>query len=113
MKSRVITRKFDPTKPPRLTPKLKAELEALEAMPDSEIDYSDIPPLDEKFWKNAVRNPYLRAVKQQLTLRLDADLIAWFKRQAPNGRGYQSAINAALREHVERQHRDSPKAAAE
>ena len=42
-----------------LTPEQIAQLEALAKMPDSEIDYSDIPPLDEKFWANAVRNPYL------------------------------------------------------
>ena len=42
-----------------LTPEELAEIAALLKQPDSEIDYSDIPPLDEKFWANAVRNPYL------------------------------------------------------
>lgn len=91
----------DLNNPPPLTEEQKAELEALAARPDSEIDYSDIPPLDEKFWKNAVRNPFFRPVKQQLTLRLDADIVAWFKRRAGGGRGYQTRINRALREYVE------------
>src|SRR5271167_587281 len=58
------------------------------------IDYSDIPPLDDGFWKRAVRNPFYRPVKSQLTVRLDNDVLAWLKRQ---GRGYQTRINAILR----------------
>jgi len=63
--------------------------------PDSEIDLSDIPELTEKFWENAVRNPYYRPVKQQLTVRLDADVVAWLRRQ---GKGYQTRMNAVLRD---------------
>jgi uncharacterized protein (DUF4415 family) len=63
-------------------------------MPDDRVDYSDIPPLTERFWKNAVRNPFYRPVKQQLTVRLDADVIAWLREQ---GSGYQTRINALLR----------------
>jgi hypothetical protein len=59
------------------------------------IDTSDIPELTEKFWQSAVRSPFYRPVKQQLTLRLDADIIAWLRRQ---GRGYQTRANALLRE---------------
>lgn len=44
-------------------------------------------------------------VKQQLTLRLDADVVAWFKDHAPKGHGYQTNINRALREHVQRRAR--------
>ena len=44
---------------------------------------------------------YYRPIKKQLTLRLDADVVAWFKRRAA-GRGYQTGINRALREHIER-----------
>lgn len=47
---------------PPLTDAHKAELAALAERPDSEIDYSDIPPLDESFWARAVPNP-LRAAK--------------------------------------------------
>jgi hypothetical protein len=55
-----------------LTPASKRKLAQLAERPDSEIDFSDIPPLTESFWKNAVRNPFYRPVKQQLTVRLDA-----------------------------------------
>ena len=48
-----------------LTPEQQAEIEALLSKPDDEIDYSDIPPLDEKFWANAVRNPYLDPARKR------------------------------------------------
>lgn len=70
-------------------------LRTLAARPDSEIDYSDIPPLTEKFWRNAIPNPWYRPVKKQLTVRLDADVIAWLRKQ---GRGYQTRLNGLLRE---------------
>jgi uncharacterized protein (DUF4415 family) len=79
----------------RLTPARRRELAALAARPDSEIDLSDMPELDEKFWRNAVRNPFYRPVKKQLTVRLDADVIAWLRKQ---GRGYQTRLNGLLRE---------------
>jgi len=78
----------------RLTEKDKRELAELAARPDSEIDYSDIPPLTEKFWKNAIRNPWYRPRKQQVTLRIDADVLAWLRRE---GKGYQSRLNSVLR----------------
>ncbi len=78
----------------RLNAKQKRELKKLARRPDSEIDFSDIPELTEKFWRNAVRNPFYRPVKKQLTLRLDADVIAWLRRQ---GKGYQTRANALLR----------------
>jgi uncharacterized protein (DUF4415 family) len=53
-----------------------------------------VPELDEKFWANAVRNPFYKPVEKQLTVRLDADVIAWLQRQ---GRGYQTRLNALLR----------------
>jgi uncharacterized protein (DUF4415 family) len=78
----------------RMTAARKRRLEKLAQLPDSEIDFSDIPPLDEKFWKNAVRNPFYRPVKKQVTLRVDADILAWLRKQ---GKGYQSRANALLR----------------
>lgn len=68
----------------------------LAAEPEAEIDYSDIPPLDEAFWSRAelVRPK----AKRQLTIRLDADVLDWFRTQ---GSGYQSRINAVLRAYVE------------
>ena len=106
-KPNIVRYEFDPLNPPPLTERQKRELAALAAMPDETIDTSDIPPLDEKFWQNAVRNPFFRPVKKQLTLRLDADLIDWFKRHADAGggkeRGYQTRINKALRAYVTEQ----------
>ena len=81
-----------------LTAAQKAELEALAALPDEEIDTRDIP--EQRDWSDAKRGLFYRPIKQQLTLRLDADLIAWFKERAPSGQGYQTRINAALREYV-------------
>jgi len=78
----------------KLTPKLRREAEKLAAMPDSSIDLSDIPEATEKFWKNAVRNPWYRPRKQQVTLRIDADVLAWLRH---DGKGYQSRLNSVLR----------------
>ena len=52
---------IDLANPPALTPAQIAELDALDAKPDSEIDYSDIPPYDPKRWHPAIRNPVLQA----------------------------------------------------
>jgi len=72
----------------------KRRLKKLAQRPDSQIDFSEIPPLTEKFWRNAARNPSYRPIKKQLTLRLDADVIAWLRQQ---GKGYQTRANALLR----------------
>ena len=76
----------------------RRELAALAAMPDKAIDMSDSPEVLN--WKGARRGLFYRPVKRQLTLRLDVDLVEWFKRSAGNGRGYQTDINSALREYV-------------
>ena len=77
---------------------VQAQIRALEAMPDDEIDTTSAPEILD--WSDARRGVFYRPVKQQITLRLDADIIAWFKAQARGGRGYQTDINGALREHV-------------
>jgi len=84
---------------PKLTPELLAESERIAAMPDDTIDLSDMPEVLD--WSNAVRGKFYRPVKQQVTLRLDSDLIHWFKSRQNGARGYQTAINAALRKVVE------------
>jgi uncharacterized protein (DUF4415 family) len=86
---KAISRKF--------TPAQVKMLRKLEAMKDSDIDLSDIP--EQLNWKGAGRGVFYKPVKQQLTLRLDADVVNWFKRQ---GEGYQTRINAVLRKHVAR-----------
>ena len=88
-----------------LTDEQKARIERLKALPDEEIDTSDIPVVLDL--KNARRGMFYRPVKQQITLRVDADVVAWFKEHAgENGRGYQTEINKALREHVVREERE-------
>ena len=82
--------------PKPLTPKLKAELETLARMPESEIDTTEMSPIRD--WSKAVRGLY-RPLKRPLSLRIDADVVDWFQRQ---GDGYQTRMNAALREYVER-----------
>ena len=83
-----------------LPPDIQAQVLALEALPDDQIDTTDAPEILD--WSDARRGVFYRPVKQQITLRLDADIIAWFKARARDGRGYQTDINAALREHVQR-----------
>ena len=78
-----------------MTAARQSRLAQVSARPDSKIDLSEIPPLKESFWEDAVRNPFYRPVKQQLTVRLDADVVAWLRNQ---GRGYQTRLNRVLRE---------------
>ncbi|RLT43392.1 MAG: hypothetical protein DWI57_04405 [Chloroflexi bacterium] len=84
----------------QLTPEQQAELAALANLPDEQIDTLDIPETPD--WSGAKRGVFYRPIKQQITLRLDADLIAWFKNhgEAPRGGGYQTRINRVLREYV-------------
>ena len=53
-----------------------------------------------KDWSDAKRGLFYRPVKQQLTLRIDSDLVAWFKSRTPQGEGYQTNMNRALREEL-------------
>ncbi|MCY3939204.1 MAG: BrnA antitoxin family protein [Chloroflexi bacterium] len=84
----------------KLPSDVQAQIRALEALPEDKIDTADAPEILD--WSDARRGVFYRPVKQQITLRLDADIIAWFKAQAPDGRGYQTDINGALRDHVRR-----------
>lgn len=77
-----------------MTPTQRREVARLADKSDRQIDYSDIPPLAPSFWKNAVRNPFYRPIKRQVTVRLDADVIAWLRQP---GKGYQSRLNRLLR----------------
>lgn len=78
----------------------KTELEALAALPDEQIDTRDIPEVRD--WSGAKRGLFYRPVKQQLTLRIDADVIAWFKGRVRGDERYQTNINQALRDFMER-----------
>ncbi len=81
-----------------LPPDVQEQVKALQDLADHQIDTSDAPEILD--WSDARRGVFYRPVKRQITLRLDADIIAWFKSQAEGGRGYQTDINVALREHV-------------
>jgi uncharacterized protein (DUF4415 family) len=89
--------KLDPIKPPRVSAEQRRRLQAVAAIPDAAIDYSDIPrQTDPVKWTR----PGLLVSsenKQQITLRVDADVLSFFK---GTGKRYQSRINAALREYV-------------
>ncbi len=78
----------------------RAEIEALAALPEDAIDTSDIPEVRD--WAGAKRGMFYRPIKRQLTLRIDADIVDWFKRSTGDGKGYQTNINQALREYVDR-----------
>ena len=83
-----------------LTEAQRAEIQALEKLPDGHIDMTSIPEVLD--WSDAKRGVFYRPVKRQVTLRLDTDVLTWFKVHARDGRGYQTDINRALREHVQR-----------
>ena len=73
-------------------------IEALKALEDKDIDFSDQPELDESFWANAhVVMPEDRDLTQ-VTAKFDRDVIEWFRKQ---GRGYQARMNAVLRSYYE------------
>ena len=71
------------------------QLAELAALPDEDIDFSDIPPLTDEFFKNAVRGKFYRPKKEVTTVRLDSDVKEWLKAK---GRGYQTRLNEILRE---------------
>ncbi len=77
---------------------IKSDLERIDRMKDSDIDYSDIPPLDRTFLKKATTA--WPPAKTQLTIRLDADVLRWLK---GHGKGYQTRINRILRVVMESQ----------
>ena len=73
---------------------IRKELVALAKRRDTDIDYSDIPAATREDWVGAVRGKFYRPIKRQLTVRIDADVIAWLRSY---GKGYQSRLNAILR----------------
>ena len=80
----------------KISKKRARELAALKRMPDNEIDLTDIPEILD--WQNAVVGKFYRPIKTPVTIRVDADVLAWLKRQ---GRGYQTRINQLLRQAME------------
>jgi len=89
----------------KLTAEERAALDALRGRPDSEIDLTDPDAPEVRDWSDAVRGALYRPVKQPVTMRLDADVLAWFKAHG-DAKGYQTRINAALREYIASHQRD-------
>jgi uncharacterized protein (DUF4415 family) len=77
-----------------LSKALLAELQAVAALPDAEINTDDPDAPEVSDWSGAVRGRFYRPIKKQKTLRIDADVLAFFEAQ---GAGYQTRINRALR----------------
>ncbi len=86
-KKHTVHYSLDLDNPPPLTRKQQAELKALDRLSDSEIDLSDIPE----------HTTFYRPVKKATTVRIDVDVLAWLKTY---GKGYQTRINAILRQEM-------------
>ena len=74
-----------------------SQVRALKRMKDSEIDTTDIPEIAD--WSEAVVGKFYRPIKKSVTIRLDADVVAWLKSE---GTGYQTRINRILRDAMHR-----------
>lgn len=95
-----------------LTPEQVEGLRRLEATGDAGIDAKAIQPAPAEAWRHARRGPvtraeletmrrFVRPVKEPVSIRLDADVLHWFKERS-GGRGWQIEINRVLRAHIER-----------
>lgn len=82
------------------TDKQIAELNFVESLPEDQINVKEIPEMSD--WSGARRGFFYKPIKQQATLRLDSDIIHWFKARMKDGRGCQTEINRALRNHISR-----------
>jgi uncharacterized protein (DUF4415 family) len=63
----------------KVSESIRKELAALSARPVRDIDFSDLPPTFRKDWAGAARGKFYRPIKRQLTVRIDADVLAWLK----------------------------------
>ncbi len=87
-KNRTVSFTLDLDNPPPLTAKQVAMLDALDKLPDDQIDLSEMPEVDFSLYRPA------RPLKKTTTVRIDADVLAWLR---SFGKGYQSRMNAILR----------------
>ena len=88
------------------TSKFQSDWDRVDAMTDADIDFSDDPEITPEMFAKAVVRRGLKPLppKAQLTLRLDSDVLAWFKMQ---GRGYQTRINTLLRAYMDASQKSS------
>jgi uncharacterized protein (DUF4415 family) len=83
-----------PAAPQDLPPELMSQLQAAAKLPDSQINTADPDTPEVADWKGPTRGRFYRPNKTLKSLRLDADVLAWFQAQGP---GYQTLINRTLR----------------
>ncbi len=88
------------------TKKSETDWKRIDAMKDEDIDLSDIPEVTPEMFARAVRRRNFKPIprKKQLTLRIDSEVVEWYKKQ---GRGYQTRINSLLRAYMEEHLRKS------
>lgn len=94
--SSIVKLTLDPKNLSPLTEQERVQLETIAAMPDEQIDYSDAPYLPDAVWMKAADQ--LPRTKKQITLRIDAEVLEFFKH---TGKRYQSRMNAVLRSYVD------------
>lgn len=82
-----------------LSPELQDQLDRLATLPDDQIDTTDIPEVSAEAWQHARRPGLYRPLKKPVTLRLDVDIVTWFKEHTED-HGYQTEINRVLRRYV-------------
>jgi|GEM_PF-86998 len=82
---------FDPTM--KMSAASRKRLEKLRGIRDEDIDFSDAPVLPAEAWKKAIRNPFMKVYKEQVTIRVDKDVLEWLK---SDGAGYQTRLNEIL-----------------
>lgn len=87
-----MSRKFSP----RISKSVAATAKRLAKMKDEDIDFADIPPTDADFWRGA--QLVMPQPKAAITMRVDPDVLKWFKRRGP---GYQTRMNAVLKAYVQ------------
>ena len=92
MKTKMVSHTLETL--PALTDAQREHLARLASLPDEPIDTSDVPELTDEAWSAGLRGRFYRPIKQQITARVDADVLDWLK--SP-GRGYQGRMNAILR----------------
>jgi len=90
-KSHIVRVESDGT----ITPEIEAELKAIAEMSDDDIDYSDIPQITD--FSGFEVGKFYRPLKETVTMRLDADVLHWLRK---DGIGYQSRLNAILRKEM-------------
>src|SRR2546423_1665803 len=86
----------------------QTDYQRLDTMKDEDIDFSDIPEVPPEMFARGIIRRGLKPVrrKDQLTLRIDSDVLTWYRKQ---GSGYQTKINALLRAYMEEHRRNGRK----